>query len=312
MSKEALSPTVDQRVIPDYLWKGKIGDYITYFYNGWEEVCGQFRSEKARQELMAKMFFPPGLFVPRHVIKAADTEGVFSAINKVSRMQDVFLGVRSAYSFPRLCSAPWVMRKESENPEDCAARAISAFESWMKQEDDKPEAIIVMENPNNLGSEKEKKNSFILRACIIHYVSTVAYSSSISESLILEGGAWTDQTRNLERNLGSGAIKFFRGEIPFEIIRGNGRIVVTSGIQWKFTDSFIDPEIRELLENINDFCMKNVNLSDLIARLEAIYYVGGHDTIQFQGRRNPDEKRKTKYFDFLLGYNLRGHENVTR
>jgi hypothetical protein len=160
--------------------------------NIWRDTGTMFRSVKARQEMLVEKFFPKN-FIHRHVIPALDSERVHQTLSEVCLKKDVSVGIRTAFADSRLAGAPWIMQNSSETSEEFLDKTLSKYNEWIRDKNGtgKPEALIIMENPKNLGEPDLAKNSFVFRIALIP-----------SESrCILEGCPWTDQTRDLEETL---------------------------------------------------------------------------------------------------------------
>ena len=292
----------------NYMDHRQIGRLVSEAEVLWEETGKIYSSIKARQELLAANYFTPGTFVARHVIKADQPEDFYRTLEKVVVKRGVYLGIRTAYASSRLGEAPWIMRRGDESDDEIWERAALAYTSWM-EEKIQPEALIMMENPEGVGDGGLAERCFILRMAVIPE----------GGYCLFEGRAWTDQTRSLEEttvveggrrvhNPSYDPAKIFRGRVEFDT--GYHR-VVGKKIEWdqRFLNR-ANYQTRDLISNVDWYLATRINFPDLIARMIALKETSGHETIQFQGRK-AERRREGSYFDFFLGYNVRGAEEKT-
>lgn len=71
-----------------------------------------------------------------------------------------------------------------------------------------------------------------------------------------------------------------------------------------------DSSTAKLILDIQSFLFRKFDLPNLLTNLIALYFVTGHKIIQIQGRRSDFQKNSFSPFDFFLGYNIRGAEEV--
>ncbi len=270
----------------------QIGSLKVEAENIWNETGVLFKSIKAREQLLTKHFFLKG-FINRYVIPAQDTQSVEKTLNHVCSKEDISIGIRTAYPNPKPGITPWLMQDEYQPNDKFLNHVLKNYHDWM-QDQDKPEAIIIMENPKYLGSSQAAKESFVLHI-----------SSILSESrCILEGRLGTDQTRILEEtNKNYRPELNFRGQLLFKI---SPKSVIPLEFTWdkRFLMS-ANINTRIYLQNIQKHLMSEINLPNLLARLIALNIVTSHETMQFQGRKSLNRNGQS-YFDFFLGYGIRG------
>lgn len=297
-----------KREIPQYFREHRvIGPMIVEAESAWRETRSHFISLKARQEILLEKFFPKSIFIPRRVIPALNQGEVEATIIDTARMPKTFVGVRTAYSDPRLGTAPWGMQNASETPDGFVERAIKDYRKWIsKDQTHIPEAIIVMQNPEYLGDPSLAMRCFVFRFMLREESSTCFF----------EGRAWTDQMRSLEETIEVNGKrvpnpdfdpkKIFRGELPFECTPYN---VKTGNIIWdERSVPWSDSATKDLLFSIAYYLKENFNLNDIVARLIALSYITNHIVIKFQGRLSQGQEDSLPIFDFLSGYDVGGAE----
>lgn len=286
----------------------QIGPLIVDARNTWKESNSMFQSIKARQEFIIQKLFPND-FVHRHVIPSHNSETIEKVLFETSLNNNISIGIRTAYADSRLAGAPWIMQNSQETSNEFLTRALSKYEEWMsnKENRNKPEAVIIMENPKGLGEPSLAKNCLVLRLSLIPR----------ELRCIFEGCPWTDQTRDLEETIVKGEDRVknpayllsnnFNGSLSFDISR---KRIVPKEIYWE--KEFLaraDENTKLLLTNTKRHLATKINLSDLLARLIALNLTTFHETIQFQARKSLFTKN-SPYFDFFLGYGLRGAEEM--
>jgi hypothetical protein len=295
--------------IPEFLREHRlIGPLVVEANEIWKETWFDFSSIRARQELLIEKFFPKGLFIPRQTILAKNQDAVYKAIWSV--LQDPFssVGIRTAYRNPRgIGKTPWLMQTLGETRNDFFEKAKQNYLKWIDRSSNLeiPEAIIVMSNPLGLGDRGLAKNCFVVRL-------KIEPETSVCQ---IEGKAWTDQTRDLEETKIENGIrvknpdfdnkKLFHGNFSYEITPYNIKIR-----EVKWDEEFLrnsDEETSRLIQNVGLFFEHLTGMNKLMARMIALNYVTHHIVIQFQGRKNTTSKEES-YFDFFLGYDIRGAE----
>lgn len=288
-----------------------IGPLMIELEQQWKETQEYFHSIKARQELLVSKFFQDGIFIPRHVIPATNVNQVITTIEQVGKKPRTFTGIRTAYKSNEVSSAPWVMQRCSETKEEFIKKAVAEYYRWMGKENNEivPEAIIIMENPDKLGDSELKKDCFILRI-------SMCFDNPNDYYCQLEGRDMTDQTRDLEetvkiagkwvKNINFDPKKIFRGTLSFEITPYSIR---PGNIFW---DILLDDNssTAELILDVKSFLFQKFDLPNLLAHLIALYFITDHKIIQIQGRRSDFQKSSLSPFDFFLGYNIRGAEEI--
>lgn len=273
----------------------------------WRQTEETFDSIKARQELMVEKYFSQGLFIPRRVIPALKVEEVLSTIYRATQNSDCFVGLRTAYSSSAtIGTTPWVMQTSQESHEEFFERACRKYQGWVSSDNiEVPEAVIVMENPLGVGEKTLAKRCFIVRVL----VDPERFAG------IIEGRPWTDQTRDLEETIIKDGRRIPNPNFdPKKMFRGNFQFELTpysiSTSDFTLSQQFLkhtDRKTEELIQNVENFFKQKLNFSLFLAHLIALYYVSRHSTVQFQGRVNSGGNH-SPYFDFLLGYNIRGAE----